>query len=257
MPVICQRHLPFKPWMQDKTRKLPGIQPVRAGEWLLRDEAFAAQMALRDRLISRRRAKVFKAGKASHAAQDELLALVLAALDAGYEIGEDRVKRPDGVVVVLGAQPPILTAARLVQEDLLLLDMSTEPVLNAAVLCFPASWTLAEKFGGGLVDIHGYVDEYTDEMAARVQRMFAAIRPEQPLWRANFLRYENADLFQPRKVGEARPKPVEQGGFVRVERQTLRKLPLSGAVVFGIHTYVVPWGLLTPFEQQEFIGACR
>ncbi len=249
---ICQRVLPIKPWMAAKTRRLPGIQPVPAGEWLLRDDAFAAQMAYRDHLVSTRRDAVFRAAPDSMAAQQELLETVLGALDDGYEKGA-AITRPDGVRVPLEG-PPLLSAARLVQEDLLIMDMAGEPRLTAAALCFPASWTLEEKFGAGLRAIHGYVEEYTEDMAARVRRMFEAIRPEQPLWRANFLRYADADLHQPRKVGADKPAP-EAGGFVRVERQTLLKLPRSGAVVFGIHTYVIRWDRLSPGEQAAFIEA--
>lgn len=249
---ICQRELPIKPWMQAKTRRLPGIQPVKAGEWLLRDDAFAAQMAYRDTLISTQKDAVFRATPESLPMQDELLALVLSELDGGYKKGR-AVTRPDGVHVPLEGSP-LLTAARLVQEDLLIMDMTSEPRLTAAVLCFPASWSLEEKFGAGLVAIHGYVDEYTDEMATRVRRMFDAIRPEQPLWRANFLRYVEAELHQPRRVGEEKPVR-EAGAFVRVERQTLRKLPRTGAVVFGIHTYVIHWDQLNSAEQSAFIEA--
>ncbi|HIP24453.1 MAG TPA: DUF3445 domain-containing protein [Rhodobacteraceae bacterium] len=238
--------------MEAKTRRLPGIQPVKSGEWLLRDDAFAAQMAYRDTLISTRLTDVFRATPDSLPAQHELLELVLSELDSGYEKGRD-VVRPDGICVLLTG-PPLLAAARLVQEDLLIMDMAGEPRLTAAALCFPASWSLDEKFGAGLMAIHGYVDEYTDEMAARVRRMFDAIRPEQPLWRANFLRYAKADLHQPLRNGEDKPAP-KSGGFVRVERQTLRKLPRTGAVVFGIHTYVIRWDQLSETEQYAFIEA--
>jgi len=248
---ICQKALPFKPWMQAKTRRLPGVQPVAKGEWLIRDDAFAAQMAYRDHLISTRRNDVFQATPESLPLQVELLETVISELDCSYQMG----RRPDGVSIPLHAKgPPLLTAARLVQEDLLIMDMADEPRLTAGVLCFPASWSLAEKFGGGLGDIHGYVDEYTDEMAARVRRMFTALRPEQPLWRANFLRYVEADLHQPRRQTQAKPLP-KSGGFVRVERQTLRKLPRTGAVVFGIHTYVIRWNQLKQAEQSAFIKA--
>ncbi len=249
---ICQQALPIKPWMEAKTRRLPGIQPVKAGEWLLRDDAFAAQMAYRDKLISTRLENVFRAAPESLPMQKELLALVLSELDSGYKKGR-AVTRPDGVSVPLKG-PPLLTAARLVQEDLLIMDMAAEPRLTAAALCFPASWSLEEKFGAGLLAIHDYVDEYTEEMATRVRRMFDAIRPDQPLWRANFLRYAKADLHQPLRNGEDKPAP-QKGGFVRVERQTLRKLPRTGAVVFGIHTYVIRWDQLSSAEQSAFIEA--
>ncbi len=246
---ICQKDLPIKPWMQAKTRRLPGIQPVAKGEWLLRDDAYGAQMAYRDALIAGRESDVFVATPESLPMQEELLETVQSDLTEDHRKG----RRPDGVQVPLTG-PPLLVAARLVQEDLLIMDMADEPRLVAGVLCFPASWSLAEKFGRGLEAIHGYVDEYTAEMAARVRRMFDAIRPEQPLWRANFLRYADADLHQPRRKGEARPAPTS-GGFVRVERQTLRKLPRTGAVVFGIHTYVMRWNQLDSAEQAAFIEA--
>ena len=249
---ICQKELPVKPWMEAKTRRLPGIQPVKAGEWLLRDDAFAAQMGYRDALISTRLNTVFRAAPESLPMQEELLETVLAALDSGYKKGR-AVLRPDGVSVPLDGAP-LLTAARLVQEDLLIMDMAAEPRLTAAALCFPASWSLDEKFGAGLMAIHGYVDEYTDEMATRVRRMFEAIRPEQPLLRAIFLRYAEADLHQPLRNGEEKPAP-KNDGFVRVERQTLRKLPRTGAVVFGIHTYVIRWDQLSSAEQSAFTEA--
>ena len=246
---ICQRDLPIKPWMQAKTRRLPGIQPVADGEWLLQDDAYGAQMAYRDTLIAERESDVFKATPESLPMQKELLETVLSELGAEHRKG----RRPDGVGVPLNG-PPLLVAARLVQEDLLLMDMAGEPRLTAGVLCFPASWSLAEKFGAGLEAIHGYVEDYTEEMSTRVRRMFDAIRPEQPLWRANFLRYAEADLHQPRRHGEAKPAPIS-GGFVRVERQTLRKLPRTGAVVFGIHTYVIRWNQLSHAEQVAFTEA--
>ena len=49
--------------MAEKTRKLPGIQPLDPADWLLRDEAFNAQMAYRDQLLaySVEKLKVFPA----------------------------------------------------------------------------------------------------------------------------------------------------------------------------------------------------
>lgn len=247
--VICQSKLPFTPWMQEKTRRLPGIQPVAKGEWLLRDEVFARQMAYREQLLVDRRNQVFRETKASRAAQSELLDIVLLELDDGYSRNGTIVTRPDAGRVDISHDAPLIAAASLVQEDLLIMEWQDgEPGLTAAVLCFPASWTLDEKFTKGLLGIHDTVDEYDANMAKRVQRMFEAIRPEQPLWRANFLLYSDADLYQPRREGATRETPFAPQ-FVRVERQTLRKLPETGAVVFGIHSYVVPLENLSADEQ--------
>ena len=51
MSDILQKRLIFAPWADPRTRRLPGTIPVAAADWLLIDDAFSAQMALRDRLI--------------------------------------------------------------------------------------------------------------------------------------------------------------------------------------------------------------
>ena len=108
-------------------------------------------------------------------------------------------------------------------------------MLTGAVLCFPSSWTLADKLGKPLLRIHAPVASYDAQMGARVQRMFDAIRPEQPLWRANLLRYTNPALYQPRP--EFAPKDKrDDGDFVRSERQCLLRFaaqPRSGV----FHSY--------------------
>ena len=58
LPPVFHDALPIAAWMDEKTRRLPGIQPLAPGDWLRVDEAFAGQMALRDRLITTRRDEV-------------------------------------------------------------------------------------------------------------------------------------------------------------------------------------------------------
>jgi len=238
---ICQDHLPHLPWMDPRTRRLPGIQPVIGSDWLRLDEAYAAQMALRDRLIADRPGLVHALLPEGRAAAAELYATVLDRLHhlAGFGIDKTVINRPDGVSVPLDPDQPLLTLGRLVQEDLCLLqDTGDEYQLTGAILCFPASWTLAQKIGRPLTAIHDPVPAYDADLARRVNRMFAGIRPEQPLWRMNFLTYDDFTLHQPRREGEARPRPADHG-YIRSERQCLLRLPVSGAVVFSIHTYVV------------------
>lgn len=252
MEEICQDTLPFAPWLHPATRRLPGIQPLDMADWLVRDEAFAAQMALRDRLLAERRDDVFRALPEAEAAAEELLALVLSRLGMGYRQDETSVTRPDGVTVDLAADHPLIVAARLVQEDLCLLDQVNgegEHILNGAVLCFPASWTLAEKIGHPMTRIHVPVEDYTQNMAARVQRLFDALHVDRPLWRANALLYHDPTLHQPRRENDRREPPKGRADYLRSERQSLLRLPQTRAVVFSIHTWVVRWEKLS--EDQR------
>ena len=48
-------------------------------------------------------------------------------------------------------------------------------------------------------------------------------------------------MFNPLLEDDKLPEPftTEKEWWVRVERQTFTKLPVSGAVIFGIHTFIV------------------
>lgn len=221
-------------------RRLPGMAPVDPEAWLIRDEAFAEQMALRDRLLQTHRGLVLRERAGGSVAAAELLEAVLAhCLEGGYGRRGDVLTRPDGVDIDLHFDTPLATAARLVQEDLLILEPGPSGhVLVEGALLFPASWTLAEKISRPLTAIHGPVAAYDPDLARRVQRMFDAIRPGQPLVRANRLEYADFRLFQPRREADPPPRdPVPR--YIRSERQSLRRLPETGAIVFSIHTYVV------------------
>jgi len=54
------------------------------------------------------------------------------------------------------------------------------------------------------------------------------------------------------------PKPLPERIRLRVERQTLRRLPRSGAIVFTIGVYVTPLSELGPSEAGQLAAAiCR
>jgi dimethylamine monooxygenase subunit A len=256
MTAVLQSHLPFAPWMDPRTSRLPGVVPLEGDAWLRVDDAFAGQMAERDRLIADRPGVVHDLLPEGQGAAAELYARVLARLagQPGYRIASDAVTRPDGVTIALDPASPLLTLGRLVQEDLCILQQQgDEHVLTGAILCFPASWTLAQKIGRPLSGIHVPVASYDDRIAASVQRMFNAIRVEQPLWRANSLLYDDAALHQPRTEGARRPRPVDKT-YVRSERQCLLRLPETRAVIFTIHTYVVRRSTLTPEVEAAILA---
>ncbi|MGC9417544.1 MAG: heme-dependent oxidative N-demethylase family protein [Rhodovulum sp.] len=233
-------------------RRLPGIQPLAMADWLIVDDAYAGQMAERDRLIAGQREAVHAMEERARPVAEELLELVLGVLAqrADFRVAQDEVRRRDGGHVALDRGVPLIVLGRLVQEDFCLLqDVGGVPVMTGAILCFPASWTLAEKMGRPLGPIHGPVPQYDTELGARVDRLFAGLRPGRPLWRANAHFYEDPRLFQPRPEAAPRAKVEGPAPYLRSERQALLRLPETGAVVFSIHTYVIARESLAP-EQR-------
>lgn len=150
---------------------------------------------------------------------------------------------PDGRKPVIDRTAPLLTLGRLVQEDFCILHRAegeAEHRLAGAVLCFPASWTLSEKIGRPVEAIHGPVAAYDAVLARRVRRLFDGLRPGRPLARCNALFYEDPALFQPRPEASQRPPAGPGAAYFRSERQCLLRLPVTGAVIFSIHTILMP-----------------
>ena len=236
-------------------RRLPGISPVMPGEWLMVDDAYAAQMAYKAQVVAAHGDKVLRIEDSARPAATELLERILFELIAlpGFTVGDDEVRCPDGRLVRLDRSSPLKTCSALVQEDLMLLERyegEDEHVMTAALLAFPASWTLAEKYLKPLTLIHTPVPDYAGEIARRVQRLFDGIHPDRPMWRANFLTYSDPELHQPRREDQKRPLNAGGERWMRVERQALLRLPDTRAVVFSIHTYVLPWAKLDPTDHQ-------
>ena len=241
--LILHSTLPEPPWLSPTMWRLPGIMPLPLEDWLIRDEVFADQMALRDELVATTSDAVHALQPRALPAAQECYDTVLAALreDDGYSFGDTAVTRPDGVTVPLDRSAPLLTLGRLIQSDLCLMQPGEDGhVLTGAILCFPAYWTLAEKIGRPLTAIHVPVPDYDDAIARRVQRLFDAIQPGRPLWRMNANLHASGALFTPKREADPEHRvSLEKAVFVRSERQVLRKLPRTGVTVFSIHTYMI------------------
>ncbi|MTH77315.1 heme-dependent oxidative N-demethylase family protein [Paracoccus aestuariivivens] len=255
MSEILQKHLGFAPWVDPRTRRLPGVIPVDENDWLVRDDAFAKQMELREKLITERTQAVHRLYTGCRPAADELYRWIMRLLPAhGYEMGE-MIRRPDGGTVRADPEQPLLTLGRLVAEDLCLMvpGEGDEHILGGAILCFPAGWTLEQKFMRPMMRIHKPVEKYTEDIGKRVQRLLDGIRPGIGMMRGT-AHHSNAPLHNPRTEEQGRA-PEGPLPYIRVERQCLFRLPETGAVVFSIHTSVIREEDLNPEQKaalQEF-----
>ncbi|MEM1350976.1 MAG: DUF3445 domain-containing protein [Pseudomonadota bacterium] len=223
-------------------RPLPGVQPLAADGWLSVDEAYAAQMAYRRKLLRSKREEVLWFMPEASDAVSELFHTALSLMPAlGFGISTRHIFCPDGAEVDRDADHGLAVLGASFQQDLCIMQkLGDEHVLTAAVLCFPASWRLSEKAGRPLTAIHNPVDSYDAALAKRVQRLFDGVQPGRPLRRNNFLYYADPDLFQPRsEVGAVRERPEPGIGYIRAERQCIVRLPKTAAVVFSIHSFVV------------------
>jgi hypothetical protein len=244
-----------------------GTKPLDPEHWLEPDACLAQQLREKDRLLRDNRQAVYAERAGSVEAQHELLDLLCQYLPAAHP--NDYRRHSDGLSIsalnevrpTSGQASPLITAARLVQDDLLLLQRDTDAWrLTAACLCFPSSWLLAEKIGKSFADIHDPVPGFGPgtRSAQIMARMFDAARPETPMIRWNFSLYGDDRLFHPditkpneRRFGAAdRADPI----ILRVERQTLRKLRKTGAIAFTIRITLDPVEKLLGHPRQKEIA---
>jgi hypothetical protein len=235
-----------------------GLRPLDLDEWILTDRHRDTELLLKDRLLRERHDDVFAALPESEAAGAEVLALVVDAVTSGEgapvlidTTGTTARDIATGIVVDLREQHPLDAAARLVQEDLCVMERRGDTwVLAAASVCFPSRWRLAEKIGRSMADIHEPVAGY-ERIRTAADLSLDKLTVERPVIRSNWTLIDDPTLFQPRPEGR-KGAGVDLGDYrdgdpevlehvhLRVERQTLRALPATGAVLFTIRTRVHP-----------------
>lgn len=218
------------------------------------DERYPAELAERRTLLDNRHAEVFAATAGSELARHETLDRIIGLLPARYpnhfrRDGDALCNRLTGERWNLANPPcdPLELAGRLVQEDLCLIGVEEGvPVLRAAILCAPSRWRLREKIGRPLAAIHDRVPLYADTLATPVDRFMRHLKPGKLTERLNWSVTDDPALFQvegKHRTGLDPSFTKANAGerlFLRVERQTLSRLPQSGFVLFTIRVHTYP-----------------
>ncbi|MHA6686386.1 heme-dependent oxidative N-demethylase family protein [Mesorhizobium sp. A556] len=243
-----------------------GLKPLDLDNWIEVDEHHSAHLAEKRRLYAKIPEKILVAEAGTQAAQQEVLDLVTDHMRRHFP-DVSRAALPDQSN--WPASQPIYAASLLVQEDLILMRRSEQGWrLVAGSLCFPSSWSLVEKFGKPLQEIHIPVPGFGpgSRPDLLIARMFDALQIDQPLERYNWSIQAGDALYQPLSDVErderatSRPSRYPNGdiaahAFIRVERQTLRKLPASKDILFTIRIHLDPLKVLAKHPERATLAA--
>ena len=246
-----------------------GVRPLNIKDWIEVDANLPTYLKKKARHYRDDRHQVIVSEETSIGAQNEALNLLSEHVcERHHNIyrktsqGIDILKGQFHVALDDNTLPPLAIAAQLVQEDLVLMSASPDGWrLVAASLCFPSAWNLLEKFGHPLHKVHGPVPGFGTgtRNASVIDRMFDNLRPEQPVMRWNWSLHEDGQLHHPTSHSgfESRFGNDDIGGhvFLRVERQTLRKLPKSGDIVFTVRIYLDPLEVLETMPDGDKLAA--
>jgi len=215
---------PYSPFLFGVPVFEPGLNPIPLDRWLTPDTE--ADRWLRDKclIMKMMRANV-AAGTLNSEACEELLALMVEAT---------------GRVPNQKMPSALEEAASLVSDDLCILEAKRpgDWRLTAGVLCAPTYWTLPERIGLDLGGLHGPVPDGDPKLASRIGRVFTGLNPDVVLERFNWTVQTSEKRYTPDRPSTIAKRP--QDLHLRVERQTIRKLTRSGAVVFSIRICLDP-----------------
>ena len=250
-----------------------GLKPLDPADWIEADNRLGAYLGEKRQLLETVREEVWAAEEDTLTSQlevrDALIAYLLEhpsgrwvrdgefirVLEEGAEVASAEI-RPDDPA-------PLLTAALLVQEDLCLMRKGADGWrLAAGSVSFASSWSFKARFGQTLDGLHAYVPGYPDRLAQRMARIFDNLHVGKPVWRLNWSLYGDGELHHPHGKGPMPFAKAEEGGdegwldhlFVRVERQTLMRMPVSGDILFTIRIHVDPLRALSRHPDRAVLA---
>ncbi|MEL6528864.1 MAG: DUF3445 domain-containing protein [Pseudomonadota bacterium] len=138
-------------------------------------------------------------------------------------------------------------------EDMCLLTKpeGSDPYrLIGAAVAWPTDWYPKDKIGLPLRALHAPIAGYEEQLATGVDRFMDTLKPGAIYGRCNWFITPTGDrrwLTDAKAEDDFRHVTALNAGetlFVRSERQTLRRLPQTGAILFTIGVYVAPLGSL-------------
>jgi len=219
-----------KPW-----RFAMGLHALDPADWLVVTDHYPAEIAEKRRLWS---------------AGADIYRLLPEGTEAAAELGavlEPHLARHQPAIVSDPAiDAPMVRLGLALQEDLcLMLEGPDGYRLVGAFVAFPARWNLAEKIGRPISAIHAPVPGLEPAIGRPISLFFERLVVGHPVWRANWSIIDDPALHQPsaafrRTSTVVNRDEVGERLWLRVERQTLTRLPETGAVLFTILTFIIP-----------------
>ncbi|KAI8938983.1 hypothetical protein NX059_004827 [Plenodomus lindquistii] len=268
---------PYPNWSVEHTKPLPyrpfrhgpkynitmGLRTMQWDEWIELDNHYLSYHALKAQRLEERGEKCVKTAAEAYPAAIELVEELVDYLPQRYpslfrRTGAGIANLATGESFDITKRPlkedPMAVAARLVQDDLAIMIERPDGqyYLLAGAILLAGFWRLEDKFGMGLSEIHtsGDVPGFKEKLEKGMSNFFRRVKPESPVLRNNYFIQVDDELAWSSSIGgedeegigwftAEKNKAIEHHYF-RSERQSLRRLPRSGGVVFTIRTYFHP-----------------
>jgi dimethylamine monooxygenase subunit A len=229
---------PYKPSM--------GIKPLDLSQWIETDDLLSKQLQLKKDLVEQHYETVIQQFPSADAAileAEDLLTQHLAkTFPTSYQL-EGKTFKVLGKEFTLDqdAKAAIKRIAQYTQEDFCWLSAKSPVRLEAGTVCFPSRWKVVDKIGKDSAGIHAPVPKFAETIGKPTASFLEMIPKDKPVWRINWTLHDSYDLFCPEAHESKKNLTVDNvlnETHIRVERQTLRRLPNTEYILFSIRTYI-------------------
>ncbi|KAF2195272.1 hypothetical protein K469DRAFT_545389 [Zopfia rhizophila CBS 207.26] len=268
---------PYPDWSVEHTKPLPyrpfrhglkynvtmGLRTMHWDEWIELDNHYIKFHDLKAQRIIERGPKCSKTAPEAFDGACELLEELCDYLPQRYpslyhktDVGMDNVFTGESFNIVERPlkEDPMQMAARFVQDDLAIMFEKPDGqyYLLAGSILLAGFWRLEDKFGMPLSEIHtsGDVPQFKEKLEKGMMNFFRRVQPDKAVLRNNYFIQVDDALAWSHSIGSeddegigwftAEKNKAIQHHWFRSERQSLRRLPRSGGVVFTIRTYFHP-----------------
>jgi hypothetical protein len=229
-------HEPYREVPEGTFRWRLGVRPLDLADWLVITDHYAHEVAEKARIMAAHPNTAFCVLDDVEAECVEIATAVIEHLRHHHSDRFDRVELDPWL-------HPLDAAGRLIQEDLIVMvERDGELVFAGGSVCFPNRWDLRSKLGRTMAEVHEPVTDLNAQLGDTVDAFLRRLTPTKPVWRLGWGVLDTDDLYQPLD-GTAEPRPIDAPPaehHLRVERETLRRFPNTGCILFTIHTHLTP-----------------
>ncbi|KAL7274876.1 hypothetical protein RUND412_002209 [Rhizina undulata] len=253
---------PYRPfrWAYHQTMSLTKMEP---DWWLELENTYVSRIAQRKSLYAKHGKAVLDYLPGSEAACKELMEMALQFLAARYPQYFSLTSSPNSDSLApdtfvnkildetfnLKAMHPLVVILENVPEDfgITLRDEKTGFYeFRAGVICSSIGWNVGTKIGLNLREIHKPIPDYKEKMQFSMDRYFSKMPTSKPIQRGSWGIEVGQPLFMPPGDPHEKLRAFQDPELkiddinLRVDWQTLRRLPLSSAIVFNFKALFTP-----------------
>ncbi|KAJ5738622.1 hypothetical protein N7493_001777 [Penicillium malachiteum] len=256
---------PFRPfrWAYHQTMSLKKLEP---DYWIEIENTYVERIKQRQAIYAKHGKDVLKALPGSELACKEIMEMALQFVCTRYP---RQFQLVDGNRTLvnhilhtrddLTKKDPLLVLLDNIPEDfcMMLRDPTTGIYcFRAGIICSSVGWYLGDKMGLGMPAIHKTVPDYKEKMEFSMDRFFTKMPTDKPIQRGSWAFEIGEPLYLPAHDPEFNNRNHQEQSLrpedisLRVDWQTLRRLPLSGAVVFNFKALFTP---ITEFRNERYV----